>query len=244
MEFRFVIKSWAAFAPGLQHADEWQAWARAPWLPTGDETPDVPEMPAMSRRRLNPLGRMAVHVAYGAQADATGMPVIFASRYGDAARSLELLDAIAQDNPLSPTGFGLSVHNAIGAMYSIARGDRTNYLSIAAGAASAAAGLIEAYCLLADGAPNVTLVCYDAPLPGDYACFHDEPTAPYAWAWQIALPQDNEAGLTLRSPSAPATHEHVRQLPFGLALLHCSLTPGASFRRKVGNKQWELTHHG
>ncbi|MBE0474785.1 beta-ketoacyl synthase chain length factor [Rhodoferax sp.] len=243
MEFRFVITSWAAFSPGLQHADDWQEWAHAPWQPTGDEAPEVREMPAMARRRLNQLGRMAVRVAYWCQADETGRPVIFASRYGDAVRSLELLNAMAQDGAVSPTGFGLSVHNAIGATYSIARGDRANYLSIAGGAASSAAGLVEAFGLLTDGAPNVTLVCYDAPLPGDYARFHDEPTAPYAWAWQIALPQGDEGSMTLRWPSTTAAIEHFPSLPFGLGLLRCSLMPGSSFRRQVGLQQWELTHH-
>jgi hypothetical protein len=59
----------------------------------------------------------------GADSD---VPLVFASRHGDVARSMDLLGALVSDQPLSPTGFGLSVHNAIAALYSIARGHRGN----------------------------------------------------------------------------------------------------------------------
>jgi hypothetical protein len=80
------------------------------------------------------------------------VPLVFASRHGDVARSMDLLGALASDQPLSPTGFGLSVHNAIAALYSIARGHRGNYLALAAGQATVEAACLEAAGLLADGA--------------------------------------------------------------------------------------------
>lgn len=242
MNFGFVIVAWAAWAPGIATPAQWLRWAAAPCLPSGNDAPPLPEMPAMARRRLNPLGRMAAQVAYECHAGDLGLPVIFASRYGDAARSLELLGDLARDEPLSPTAFGLSVHNAIGAMYSITRSDRANYLSLAAGAGSATAALVEAAGLLHDGAPQVMLVCYHAPLPGQYAAFDDEPAAPYAWAWRIALPAKGQPHLQL-SASRSAGGEGAATLPLGLDLLRFALTDDRQVRRAAGPTLWTLQRH-
>lgn len=253
MNLDFVIKDWAAYAAGLHSAAHWQAWAAQPYLPVGDEQPELREMPAMARRRLGALGRAAVQAAWWCQgATAGGMPVVLASRYGDAVRSLELLAELAREQPLSPTAFGLSVHNAIGAQYSIARGDRANYLSIAAGAAGAAAAMVEACGLLADGADEVLVVNYDAPLPGDYARFEDEPSACYAWAWRVAKPVAEPAEqqrVQLSADQAPAGEPcggHAG-LPFGLDVLRFFVGGDAQLQRRADGRQWTWqrpSHHG
>lgn len=123
----FSIVDWAAWAPGLSERSQWLGWADAPYPPQGEDTPALAEIPAMQRRRIERLGRMAIQAACwcedGQGADSQ-VPLVFASRHGDVARSMDLLGALASDQPLSPTGFGLSVHNAIAALYSIARGQR------------------------------------------------------------------------------------------------------------------------
>ena len=92
----FSVKEWSAWAPGLVDQEAWRAWAVAPWLPTGEETPALAEVPAMQRRRIERLGRMAVQTAFWCQrAEESGVPLIFASRHGDVARSMELLEALA-----------------------------------------------------------------------------------------------------------------------------------------------------
>lgn len=192
MQFEFVILDWAAYADGLTQPSEWLAWALGPPVLPAKQVEVVPpltEMPAMMRRRVDRLGRLACQVAYWCQPSAAQVPMVFASRYGDAARSLSLLGDLVQGQALSPTGFGLSVHNAVSALYSIARGDTQNTVVVAAGRATVEAALVEAMALLADGAPEVLVVVYEAPLPGDYAVFQDEDPCEYAWAWRIALPQ-------------------------------------------------------
>lgn len=182
----FTVADWAAWAPGLHERGAWQAWSKAPVLPTGDDTPALPEVPAMQRRRIERLGRMAVQAAWWcSQAEAAGVPLVFASRHGDVQRSFELLEQLARGEPMSPTHFGLSVHNAIAALYSIVRGERGNYLALAAGRATAEAALVEAAGLLADGAPEVLVVVYDARPPAAYASFLDEPDPFYAWSWRV-----------------------------------------------------------
>jgi hypothetical protein len=244
VKIAFVIKAWAAFAPGLTSQEHWHAWAAAPTLPAGSDVPGLAEMPAMARRRLDPMGRMAVQVAWWCQGDDLGMPVVFASRYGDAARSLDMLGGLVRGEPVSPTAFGLSVHNAIGAQYSIARGDRANQLSVAAGSASAAAALVEAAALLNDGAPEVMVVCYDAPLPGAYAGFHDEPAATYAWAWRVARPAANEPHLELSAGDDAPVPPTPPALPFGLDVLRFALSRDTALQRTADHTCWTLRRHG
>lgn len=243
MEIQFAINAWAAYAPGLATPSQWQGWASQPRLPRGDDPPAVAQMPPMLRRRLGPLGRMAAQAAYDCHGANSGIPVIFASRYGDAARSLALLRDFSLGEMVSPADFALAVHNAIGAMYSIARRDTSNFSAIAGGAASAAAALVEAVALLHDGAPEVLLVCYDAALPGDYAAFADEPAAAYAWAWRIGKPQPHQPWLTLACRAAndeAAPHP----LPFGLDVLRFCLSRDARLQRVCDGVAWEWRRHG
>lgn len=205
MQFEFVILEWSAYADGLTQRDDWLAWAQeAPRMPPAvvGTVPALSEMPAMMRRRVDRLGRLACQVAYWCQPPVEGAPMVFASRHGDATRSLSLLGDLIQQQPLSPTSFGLSVHNAVSALYSIAQGHTHNTVVVAAGRATVAAALTEAAALLADGAPEVLVVYYEAPLPGDYAVFQDELVAEYAWAWRVAKPgavrADGAPGMRVR----------------------------------------------
>jgi hypothetical protein len=243
MEIEFAINAWAAYAPGLATPSQWQAWASQPRLPQGDAAPAVAQMPPMLRRRLGPLGRMAAQVAYDCHGEAAGIPVIFASRYGDAARSLALLRDFSLGEMISPADFALAVHNAIGAMYSIARRDTSNFSSVAAGAASAAAAVVEAVALLHDGAPEVLLVCYDAPLPGDYAAFADEAAASYAWAWRLGKPRAGQPVFTLACRAAN-DEGPLHALPFGLDVLRFGLSRDAHLQRECDGAVWEWRRHG
>ena len=245
MRTQFAITAWAAWAPGLTSPSQWLQWASSPGLPAGEGQPALGEMPAMLRRRLGPLGRMAATVAYHCQ-PSSGIPVVFASRYGDADRSLGLLRAFSVGAPVSPADFALSVHNAIGAVYSIARRDTGNFSSIAAGPASAAAAVVESAGLLQDGAPEVLVVCYDASLPGDYSAFADEAPAVYAWAWRVTAPEAGQPHLSLSCDAAndeertPDAHD----LPFGLDVFRFSLSTDRVLQRDCANMRWKWSRHG
>ena len=205
MSLSFVIEAWAACAPGVDTAERWSAWAAAPWLPAGEPQVALAAVPPMLRRRFAPLGRLAAQTAFDLPAappcdESTlvdDIPSVFASRYGETARCLDLLKAQATGEALSPTAFALSVHNALGAMIAIARGDRRNSSAVAGGALTAAAGVVEAVALLEDGARAVDLVVYDSPLPPTYREFQDEPAAHAAFAWRVRRPRDGEPALRL-----------------------------------------------
>lgn len=237
----FSVKEWAAWAPGLVDRDAWRAWASAPWLPAGDDTPPLAEVPAMQRRRIERLGRMAIQTAcWCRQAEESGVPLVFASRHGDVARSMELLEALAADQPPSPTTFGLSVHNAIAALYSILRRERGNYTALAGGVATVETACVEAACLLADGAPEVVLVVYDAPLPTVHVEFAgEEPDAGFAWCWRLAPADDTAATLRLEWESdADETAAAAAGLPHALEVLRFLLSGEASLRWACEGTAW------
>ena len=189
MVFEFSVLDWCACASGLTTQDEWLNWAKAPPRfpePALKEVPTLTEMPAMLRRRLNRVGRMACHVAYSCDNGQTGNPIVFASRYGDTDKALSLLADLVKGDLISPTGFGLSVHNAIAAQYGIARRHLGNAIAVAGAQGTIAAAMVEASALLHDGADEVLVVYYETPLPGGYSTFHDEITCEYAWAWRVS----------------------------------------------------------
>lgn len=244
MSVSFVIESWAACAPGLDTPERWSHWAAAPWLPQGEPQVALAAVAPMQRRRFAPLGRLAAQVTFELDGDSPAkadVPTVFASRYGETGRCLDLLADQARGEALSPTAFGLSVHNAIGAMIAIVREDRSRSSAIAAGRATAAAGLIEAAGLLADGAPAASLVVYDAPLPPGYAEFEDEPAAHFAWAWRLRPPRAGERALHLEwSDASPrettADAPSLAHLPASLQALWFGLSGAPALHQQVDGR--------
>ncbi|PRH83234.1 beta-ketoacyl synthase chain length factor [Arenimonas caeni] len=241
MDNRFVVSQWAAFAPGLGTAAQWADWARAPWLPAGDDVPPLAEMPAMQRRRLERLGRMALQVAWQVQPEASDeIPLVFASRHGDISRTFGMLQSLARGEALSPTHFGLSTHNAIVAQYSIARGLGGNYLAVAGGRESPEAAVTEALGLLADGAPEVLVVQSDDLVPADYAGYQNEPQAAYAWAWRLRRAAPGEAAFSLSaSGSGPMPASGPPRLPHGLEVLRWFLGDEPALPCPQSGRRWD-----
>lgn len=147
------------------------------------------------------MGRLAFQVATWCQGEALGRPLIFASRHGDVGRSMDLLTSLAKNEPLSPTSFALSVHNAIGAQYSIIRQERSAVSAISNGPDTLPAAVIEAVTQLQD-APEVVLVAYEASLPEFYEKYMDDAQADFAFAWKLT--KGSQFALELASSNASA----------------------------------------
>jgi hypothetical protein len=210
-------------------------------------------MPAMQRRRLSRLGRAAVQVAWQCQADETGLPMVFVSRYGDVQRSLAAIEALETNGDMSPTLFASSVHNAIGAMYSIARQWPDNLVCLAAESDGVAAAMVEVAGLLADGADRVLLVCADEPLPPGWSELGDAPSATYAYALRVGAAVPGRPMLRLKLsdsncgeapfggvPGAPATVDAGSGLPDDLRVLALLLRSAASsLTQTSGRRRWQ-----
>ncbi|TCS35562.1 beta-ketoacyl synthase-like protein [Paucimonas lemoignei] len=238
----FSITSNAAWAPGIETREAWQDWALGQPVTRTDSEPALRVMPAMQRRRLGLLGKMALEVAYECLGERRDIPTLFCSRHGEVSRSVELLRNLAQGEPLSPTSFGLSVHNAIGGMFSMARGDKASHIALSGGHASVEHALIEACGLLADGEQAVLLVVYDCPLPAVYASFQDEDTHPFAWAWLIEPPQQDVIALSWDAPTGTPSGNEMTTT--SLEILRFFLRREQSMKRLCGKQSWQWTRHG
>lgn len=168
----------------------------------------------MLRRRLSPLGKMAASVAWPLLAENAALPSLFCSRHGELERTVGMLQDLARGDALSPTHFSLSVHNAIGGVFSIARRDQSPISALAVGEEGLSQALLETRLILAEqSAEEALCLVYDAPLPAVYADFGKEPEWPYAVAFVVGLPEtagpgDISLDLSLRKtedlpPGAP-----------------------------------------
>jgi hypothetical protein len=238
---RFSISAHSAWAPGITSPGQWLEWAAAPQRIGDGPDPALRAMPPMLRRRAGFLGKMALEVAYECLAGRTGIPTVFCSRHGEVARAVELLTELAQGQAISPTGFGLAVHNASAGLFSIARADRANHIALAGGDATAEHGVLEACGLLADGAPEVLLVVYDCPLPEPLARFEDADEQPWAWAWLMTPAADDVLELTLAPAGSDAAPAPV--MPAGLGVLQFQLSGAARHEHVSGAQRWTWTRH-
>ncbi|MBM4262268.1 MAG: beta-ketoacyl synthase chain length factor [Deltaproteobacteria bacterium] len=235
-EVSFSIGAHAAWAPGLESPAAWQAWAKGAVEIASAGEPPLKAMPAMLRRRAGTLAKMALEVAYRCLDERRDVPIVFCSRHGEAERSATMLADLAKDQPLSPTSFALSVHNAVGGLFSMARRDRANHIAMAAGQSSVEHGVIEACGLLADGEPAVLLVVYDCPLPAVYRSFHDCHEQPFAWAWLMEPAAANR--ITLAWAAAESAPADASALSGGLAVLRFYLLGDSRTERVCDGRRW------
>ena len=199
----FSVLDYAAWAPGLETRQAWQAWAQHPVFTATTSEPKLSAMPALLRRRTDLLGKMALESAFQCLGQLQNVPVVFASRHGEVARSAKMLDDLARHEPMSPTAFSLSVHNAVAGLFSIALSSNANNIAIASRDDLVENALFEACSLLADGEKKVLLVVYNNALPAQLSEFEDQHELPYSWAWLIEKPGTNPISLA-RSDSEEA----------------------------------------
>jgi hypothetical protein len=233
----FSVTSSAAWAPQIETRDAWLAWAFENRVAAGRSTPSVRAMPSILRRRAGFLGKMAMEVAYQCLGARIDIPTVFSSRHGEASRSADLLLDLAHGVPLSPTSFSLSVHNAAGGLFSIARGDRAPNMALAAGASSVEHAVIEACGLISEGASEVLLVVYDCPLPPLYSDFEDCDEQPYAWAWLVEPAADEVLSLRWEAGSEVCPFQ-VKPTPPGLEVLRFYLRKDSALERVCDKRRW------
>lgn len=225
----FDIINWAAWAPGLTTREAWQAWARDPTPRIGTETPPLSEVPPMTRRRIEKLSRLVFQVAQWVQGERRGTPLVFASRHGAATRVFELMISHARNEPISPMGFTLSVHNAVGSQYSVTRGDVADIVAVGNGLFTAEAGVIEAVTL----APETVLIVYDGSPHELLAPFFPEAASDFAFALHV------KRGGPWRLKTSDATATPPTNLPHALEVFRFILNHDTRYRAGNGVSGYE-----
>ena len=168
----------------------------------------IERIPAMQRRRLSRLAKLALNSAMQTLATQHADYIVWVSQYGDEAKTLNILADVLSEQTPSPTQFSTSVHNAISGLYSILCQDATPATSLAG---SWNDGLIEAYAWLKTRpeARQVLLVYYDEALPEMY--IEHQPFAAFAMAAMISLAPAN---LMLTPKHTDATPAYQQALAF------------------------------
>lgn len=161
----------------------------------------IEHIPAMQRRRLSRLAKLAMNSAMQTLATQHADYIVWVSQYGDEAKTLNILADVLSEQTPSPTQFSTSVHNAISGLYSILCRDATPATSLAG---SWNDGLIEAYAWLKTmpEAGQVLLVYYDEALPDIY--IEHQPFAAFAMAAMISLAPANLMLTPMQMDSTPA----------------------------------------
>jgi hypothetical protein len=208
-------------APGLAHWPAAQAVlaGAAAFAPDAVPKLDAAALPATERRRANATTRWALQAAAeavsGLAPDAVaGLATVFASADGDGeVLATVLRDLAAEKVALSPTTFHNSVYNAPAGYWSIAAHAPAPSTTVCAGAATFAAGFLEACVQGACDASDVLLVAYDHPFPPGAAIATGVRSA-FACALLIAARPD---GAIVRVDASDVTEGPATPLPGHLA---------------------------
>lgn len=138
-----------------------------------DETTDLDAIqciPAMQRRRLSKLAKLALHTAKKVLQDDKVDYIVWTSCYGDEQTTWQVMKDIAEEQTPSPTLFSVSVHNAISGSYSILYNDNTPATSLSSSINNSwQDAIVEAYGYLqVHQKKKALIIYYDAPLPEHY----------------------------------------------------------------------------
>ena len=155
-----------------------------------DPAGDLPKCPApvMLRRRLSPLGRLVL-TAVDALQLRDDEPFVVASSWGDAPRSLSLIEGMIETGDVSPAGFTSSVHNANSGAVGLWLKNHAASPAVSAGNFTTEAGLVECRLQLATH-PSVVFIRAETPLPAPWNAsphLRHAPAWPYVWAMRLTL---------------------------------------------------------
>ncbi len=198
----------AAWAPGMENRD-WLTWVQASpheriQIPIGAaDAPALEFLPALQRRRLSRPARLALQVAHDCMAGERADHIVWSSRHGDSGKTLDILHDLAKDEPLSPTAFSTSVHNAPAGLYSILFSSDIPSSSLSAGTESLSQACWEAAALLGSGqAERVLVVCYDEPARKPYSRYVEESEGVFALGLLFGRTGNSQVRLSRRRTHA------------------------------------------
>jgi hypothetical protein len=148
-ELAFKVTSWSAWSPRFSEKGDWSAWAQGENtenpLAAGEQiAPSMSFLPIAMRKKLSKLCKLVLYLSNDILKDAGDIPIVMASRFGESALTLELLEAVGKDEQLSPMVFSRSVMNSSVGLYSIFAKNKAPSVCISAMEDSFASGLLEA----------------------------------------------------------------------------------------------------
>ncbi|WP_165311749.1 beta-ketoacyl synthase chain length factor [Vibrio ziniensis] len=230
----FNIDSWSANSLGLNDLSSWEQWSQNHMWPD-NTTIEASAIPAMMRRRMSSLSKLAVQTAITLMQEQPIDYLVFSSRHGELHRSTELIKSIILGEEASPMNFSQSVHNTAAGLSTIATKQAIPVTSISSAENTFHSALIEAWLYLKQyPKAKVLLVDFDEPLPTDYSEYEDKQFKGYALGLVLS------AGNTWQVAQSPKT-DTISPLPQALNFLTYYLRKDSSWliASKKGSWEWQ-----
>lgn len=227
MKLAYSLVDWQALAPGLNGCEAWQNWAQQGIAIDPAAAMAKPQfLPMMTARRLSGGSRAAVECGLALLARQQVDAIVFTSRHGELERNLRILTTLADQQPMSPTDFAMSVHNSAVGSLTIAAKAALVSTSIAAGMDSFQQGLVEVSALHQAGYQQVLLVDFDGIVPDYYLPWLSELRVNFPYAVALLLRAGEELHCTGR---AGGDERAERRLPQSLGFLQQWLAKSPTF---------------
>ncbi|CAH0529187.1 beta-ketoacyl synthase chain length factor [Vibrio hippocampi] len=225
------IDCWRANAAGLNTLEQWKDWTNNNQWPQ-DEKIAVDKIPAMMRRRMSNLSKLATQTALQLLETQRVDYIVFSSRHGELTRTAKLIESILQGEDASPMDFSQSVHNTAAGLTTIAAKQPLPVSSISASDNSFHMALVEAYIYLHNNPDHkVLLVDFDEPLPEIYKQFDSHYHQGYSLG--LILSYGDEFTINNIINSAKNT------LPQSLEFLHNYLTDKSTWTVHSSHQSWQ-----
>ncbi|CAM3837685.1 beta-ketoacyl synthase chain length factor [Rahnella bruchi] len=237
MKFTLDMLDWRALAPGVNSCEHWIQWASQPDADKfSGEILKSAQIPMMTARRMSIGSRFAVDIGLSLLEKHNVDAAIFTSRHGELEKTGRILHNLANEEPVSPTEFSMSVHNTAAGWLTITGKNPLPVTSLAAGYDSFQQGILEAQSMLSAGASRIMLIDFDGQIPPIYNESINSEFLPYAVAIILT------AGNTLQCERVSMPDEH-RVLPLAQSLqfLRGYLSTIPVFDVSAGNRhswQW------
>ena len=192
-ELTFYMKSLAGCGPSIGCLDGICAIKEGKWNEEEsivcDWSPDMSFMPPRKFRRLSRLSKMALYAAHhasmgGGQAS-IGAP-IFCSRYGELQHTVQVLDAIISEEPVSPMDFSYSVYNTGQGLFSILNEDERPATAISSREFIIEEAMVKATAQLFAGDESVLIVYHEDQLPEVYEELLNLEVLPISFAFVVS----------------------------------------------------------
>lgn len=234
---RIQVAKAMALLPGVETPEEWTSWCENPHLTEKEKCETLPKrVPMMTARRMSTGVRYANEVALSLLDNWQPDAVVFTSRHGELSRGEKIMTTLSASEPLSPTDFMVSVHNSAVGMFTIAAHLTVPSSSVASGADSFSAGLLEAETFFANGAKHVLLVDFDSALSPLFAerFPQDMPSVNYAVGYALERGSTSENTVEIALSYDYQSHREPT-LPISLAFY-------AAWLKRVSNFVIEGKH--
>lgn len=238
---KIYIEKCNAWCGNLRTTQDWQQWAQGDISHLNEEDlPALKQIPAMQRRRLSRFAKLTMECVLDVLSDEKeDLPCVFSSRHGDLHKTSKLIEDVADKNDLSPTHFGLSVHNAVAGLYSIFSNNKQPMTATSAGEDSFLMAIVDGYAKLESQKLDKILVVYtDEVVPAKYSKYVSSVEKTISIALIL---QRNESEKSIMIDFKPQKQSSVAAVFQPLKFLSFLYGSGASVEIDSARYQWKFS---